>query len=84
MGFDTGRSITPVVPVLIGDSDRTFMFWKRLLAEGVFTNPVVPPAVPEGGGLIRTSYMATHTEEHLERVLSAFRTVGREFGMIDG
>ncbi len=84
MGFDTGRSITPVVPVVIGESDRTFMFWKRLFAEGVFTNPVVPPAVPEGGCLIRTSYMATHTEEHLDRVLSAFRTVGREFGMIDG
>ena len=84
MGFDTGRSITPVVPVVIGDSELTFRFWKRLFEEGVFTNPVVPPAVPEGGGLIRTSYMATHTEEHLERILNAFRTVGRELGIIDG
>ena len=82
MGFDTGDSITPIVPVVIGEMETTFAFWKRLFEEGVFTNPVVPPAVPDHGCLIRTSYMATHTEEHLDRVLSAFRTVGRELGMI--
>lgn len=84
MGFQTSRSTTPIVPVLMGDRARTFLFWNRLFEEGVFTNPVVPPAVPESSCLLRTSYMATHTDAHLDQVLSAFRKVGRELGMIDG
>jgi len=84
MGFDTAGSITPVVPVVTGDLENTFAFWKRLFEEGVFTNPVVPPAVPPDSCLIRTSYMATHTDEHIERVLEAFRKVGLEFGMVAG
>ncbi len=82
MGYDTTTSETPIVPVIIGTIENTFVFWKRLFEEGVFTNPVVPPAVPETSCRIRTSYMATHTDENLERILGAFRKVGRELGIV--
>jgi 8-amino-7-oxononanoate synthase len=82
MGYDTGQSETPIVPVIIGDLEPTFVFWKRLFQEGVFTNPVVAPAVPPTSSRIRTSYMATHTEENLDHIASAFKKVGRELGII--
>jgi 7-keto-8-aminopelargonate synthetase-like enzyme len=82
LGFDTGESTTPIVPILIGALEPTFVFWKRLFEEGVFTNPVVAPAVPESSSRIRTSYMATHSEDHLDRILTAFTKVGREVGII--
>jgi len=82
MGFDTGESETPIVPVVLGKLEATFIFWKRVFEEGVFTNPVVAPAVPESSSRIRTSYMATHTEENLDRIATAFRKVGRELGII--
>jgi 8-amino-7-oxononanoate synthase len=82
MGFDIGGSETPIVPVILGELEATFVFWKRLFEEGVFTNPVVAPAVPASASLIRTSYMATHTEENLETILGAFKKVGRELGVI--
>lgn len=84
IGFNTAGSRTPIVPVVTGTLENTFIFWKRLFEEGVFTNPVVPPAVPADSCLIRTSYMATHTAEHVERVVDAFRKVGRELGMVEG
>jgi len=82
LGFDTGHSASPVIPVLAGDDQRAFIMAKRLQEEGVFVNPIVSPAVPPGGALLRTSYMATHTREHLERALEAFARVGREVGVI--
>jgi 8-amino-7-oxononanoate synthase len=82
MGFNTGPCETPVIPVIIGEETRTFMFWKELLSEGVFTNPVVAPAVPENSALIRTSVMATHTEELLSRALEIFKKVGKRQGLI--
>jgi 8-amino-7-oxononanoate synthase len=82
LGFDTGESETPIIPVIIGALEPTFVFWKRLYEEGVFTNPVVAPAVPASSSRIRTSYMATHTEENLDRIVSAFKKVGRELGII--
>jgi len=82
MGFNTGESETPIVPVVLGGLELTFQFWKRLFQEGVFTNPVVAPAVPAPQSRIRTSYMATHTEENLETIANAFRKVGRELGVI--
>jgi 8-amino-7-oxononanoate synthase len=82
MGYDTGDSETPIVPVIIGSLEATFVFWKRVFEEGVFTNPVVAPAVPESSSRIRTSYMATHTEENLDTILTAFKKVGRELGII--
>jgi len=82
MGFDTGQSETPIIPVILGDDKLTFEFVKRLRQRGVFANAAVSPAVPKGRALIRTSYMATHTSEHLDRVLSAFRRVGKQLGVI--
>jgi len=82
MGFDIGKSVTPIIPILIGDNDLTFLTWKRLFESGVFVNPVISPAVPQGRQLLRTSYMATHTFEQMDRVLSIFEKVGKETGLI--
>jgi len=82
LGFDTGDSQSPVIPVVAGEDRLAFFLARRLQDEGVFVNPVVAPAVPPGRALIRTSYMATHTREHLERALAAFAKVGREVGLI--
>jgi len=72
-GFDTGTdSPVPIVPVIIGDQDRMFMFWRTLFELGLFTNPVTGPAVPRGMDLIRTSYMASHTPAQIERVIELF------------
>ncbi len=84
LGFDTGTSATPVIPIILGEETLVFAFWKRLLEEGVFVNPVRPPAVPAGRALMRTSYMATHTEDQLAFVLEAFGRIGRELGVIGG
>lgn len=82
MGFDTGVSVTPVVPVFVGDQVKCFRFWKALFEAGIFTNPVIPPAVEPGHALLRTSYMATHTDEQLERVLETMERIGRKMGII--
>jgi 8-amino-7-oxononanoate synthase len=82
MGFNTGNSVTPIVPIVIGDDQRTFLTWRLLFESGVFTNPVISPAVLPGRQMIRTSYMATHTEAQLDRVLDVFATVGRQVGLI--
>ncbi|MFH1784716.1 MAG: pyridoxal phosphate-dependent aminotransferase family protein [bacterium] len=84
MGYDTGDTQTPIIPVIIGDNFKCFQMRKILLEKGVFTNPFVSPAVPEGRALIRTSYMATHTEEQLDRVLEVFESVGKQLGIIPG
>ena len=82
LGFDTGDSVTPVIPIIIGDDDLTFMTWKLLFENGVFVNPVISPAVSQGRQLLRTSYMATHTDEQLDQVLATFKKVGKELGLI--
>jgi 8-amino-7-oxononanoate synthase len=82
LGFDTGKSVTPIIPILVGDDMKTFAFWKLLFDNGIFANPVITPAVPPGHGRIRTSYMATHTEAELDHVLQVFARLGREFGLI--
>ncbi len=82
LGFDTGTSETPVIPIILGDEMLVFAFWKRLLEEGVFVNPVRPPAVPAGRALLRTSYMASHTDAQMEHVLEVFGRIGRELGVI--
>ncbi|RZA07558.1 MAG: pyridoxal phosphate-dependent aminotransferase family protein [Proteobacteria bacterium] len=83
LGFDTMGTQTPVIPVLIGDDLKAFMFVKRLYELGVFATPVVSPAVPKGYALIRTSYMSTHEDKDLDFVLDVFAQVGREFGIIN-
>ena len=82
MGFDTGVAETPIIPLMMGEMERAFMMWKILGEEGVFVNPVVPPAVPQGRCMIRTSYMATHTDEMLDRVLGIVEKTGKKLGMI--
>jgi len=82
MGYDTGTSETPIIPLLMGEMERAFMMWKILSDEGVFVNPVAPPATPPGRCLIRTSYMATHTDEQLDRVLVILEQAGKKLGVI--
>jgi len=82
MGFNVGESVTPIVPVIIGDDKRTFKTWKGLFEKGVFVNPVISPAVPQGMQLLRTSYMATQTNEQIDKVLEIFYDVGKTLGII--
>lgn len=82
MGFDTGTTETPIIPLLMGEMEKAFMMWKILSDEGVFVNPVAPPATPPGRCLIRTSYMATHTDEQLDRVLVILEQAGKKVGVI--
>jgi len=82
LGFETGPSETPIISILIREDETAFKMAMMLQEEGVFANVAVSPAVPNGKALIRTSYMATHTDEHLDIVLSAFEKVGRALGLI--
>jgi len=82
LGFDTGESASPVIPVVVGEDIAAFVMTKKLQERGVFANPVISPAVPKGRSMMRTSYMATHTMAQLERALEAFAAVGREMGII--
>jgi 8-amino-7-oxononanoate synthase len=82
LGFEIGPSATPIIPVMVGDNEIAFQMALMLQEEGVFANVAVSPAVPEGKALIRTSYMATHTEEQLDRVLAAFEKTGKALGLI--
>ncbi len=82
LGFNTGPSETPIIPIIIGDQNATFLTWRMLFEEGVYTNPVIPPAVPPNLSLLRTSYMATHTDEQMDFVLEKFARVGRMLSLI--
>lgn len=82
LGFEVGPSETPIIPVIVGDNETAFRMAMLLQEEGVFANVAVSPAVPDGRALIRTSYMATHTEEQLDTVLRAFEKGGRALGLI--
>jgi 8-amino-7-oxononanoate synthase len=82
MGFKTGKSSTPIIPLFIGNSELTFMTWKTLFDNGIFVNATVPPAVTPGNELLRTSYMATHTEEQLNQILTICQTVGKQVGLL--
>jgi len=82
MGFNTGFSKTPIIPIIIGDDMKTFFFWKVLFENGIFTNPVISPAVEPGHALLRTSYMATHTNDELDQVLEVFYKLGKQSGLI--
>jgi 8-amino-7-oxononanoate synthase len=80
--YDTGPSTTPIIPLLIRDEYRTVLAWHALIEEGVYTNPVVPPGCPPNLSLLRTSYMATHTTDHLDRALQALEVVGHNLDLI--
>lgn len=83
LGFDTGNTETPIIPIRVGDERLVFRLWRRLFDEGVFTSPVMAPAVPPGTAMIRTSCMANHTLDQLDQVLDTFNCVGRELGLIN-
>ena len=82
LGFHVGPTEAPIVPVIVGELEDTFLFWRRLFDEGVFTNPVAPPAVPPGSCRLRASLIATHTREQIDRALEVFERVGRDLGLI--
>jgi 8-amino-7-oxononanoate synthase len=81
LGFETGPTVTPIVPVMIGPMEETMSFWKELYQRGIYTNVVLPPAVPEGSCRLRTSYIATHTDEQLDFVLEQFEEVGQKMAL---
>jgi 8-amino-7-oxononanoate synthase len=82
LGFDIGPTETPIIPVLIGPLEKTFVMWRKLFDAGVFTNPVAPPAVPPSQCRLRTSLMATHTFDQIDFALDKFGKIGRELGVI--
>jgi 8-amino-7-oxononanoate synthase len=82
LGYNTAQSETPIIPVIVGDDNKAFTMARMLHDKGIFANVAVSPAVPNGMALIRTSYMATHTDEQLDRVLEAFKEVGSALGVI--
>lgn len=82
LGFDLGSTTTPIIPIIVGETERTFLFWRALLDHGVFTNPVIPPAVPENTSRIRTSLMASHTDELIDEALEKFAKAGKMVGLI--
>lgn len=83
LGFNVGTAETPIVPLIIGDNDKTFGFWKALFDRGVYVNPVISPAVPPNRSLIRTSYMAIHTDEELDQILDIAADEARKLGIIE-
>jgi len=82
LGFNTGQTQTPIIPIIIGEDEPTFLTWRLLFEKGLYTNPVRTPAVPKGQSCLRTSYMATHTEEQLDCALDILGGVGRQLGLI--
>ncbi|HLP48895.1 MAG TPA: pyridoxal phosphate-dependent aminotransferase family protein [Candidatus Kapabacteria bacterium] len=82
MGYHTGNTETPIIPIFIRDVEKTFLLWRYLRDFGIFTNPVIAPAVPPEDALIRTSFTATHTDEDLEFILKGFKEGGKALGII--
>jgi 8-amino-7-oxononanoate synthase len=82
MGFNIGASVSPIIPIIVGDNLKTLQAWKTLFEAGVFVNPILSPAVPEGMELLRTSYMASHTDKQIDRVLQVYSEVGKQLGLI--
>jgi len=82
MGYHTGNTETPIIPVFLRDMEKTFKLWYFLREFGIFTNPVVAPAVPPEDSLIRTSFTAIHTDEDLDFILKGFYEGGKKLGII--
>ncbi len=82
MGFTVLDGKTPIVPVILGDDNLVFMFWKKLFDAGIFVNAFISPGVPPSMAMLRTSYMATHEPFQLDKILEVFGDIGREMGII--
>jgi len=83
MGFNTGLSKTPIIPILVGSEMKAFLFSQKLFDAGIFTTPAIYPAVRYGEAIVRTSYMSTHTDEELDYVLETFERLGKELGIFE-
>lgn len=82
MGFRTTEHDSAVVPVIIGDTELVLKMWRALFDEGVFVNAFIRPGVPPGFETLRSSYMATHEQHHLDQILDAFKKIGKQFNII--
>ncbi len=82
LGFRIVENESAIVPVIIGDVELSFLFWRKLYDNGVFVNAFIPPGVPPNMSMMRTSYMAAHEDEHLEKILEVFKKVGKELSII--
>ncbi len=83
MGYDIGATVTPIVPLHIGDAMKTLHFWRALYDAGIYANAFIPPGVPPNRSCIRTSYMATHTDDDTDLALEIFERVGRKIGILE-
>jgi 8-amino-7-oxononanoate synthase len=83
MGFDTGKSETPIIPLFIRDDIKSLILTQKLLGEGIFVNPVVSPAVPKEDCLIRYSLMATHTKEQVDISIEKITKIAKELGILN-
>ncbi len=81
-GFHIIEGRTAIVPVIVGDDDTAFKMWRMLYDRGIFVNVFISPGVPPGRQMMRTSYMATHEEEHLDYIIDTFKQVGTELGLV--
>jgi 7-keto-8-aminopelargonate synthetase-like enzyme len=82
LGFQVGDTQTPIIPLIVGDDEKVFVFWKALFDNGVYANPIRSPAVPPDSALLRTSYMSVHTDSELDQVLSVCKREGQKLGII--
>jgi len=80
-GFTIGPTQTPIIPVIIGEDEKCFMMWRALYEAGIFSNPVVCPAVPPGRALMRVTPMATHSTEHIKAIVRAFSECAEHIGL---
>ncbi len=84
LGFNIGQSEAPIIPIYVGEDLDCFRFWKDMFDNGVFTNPVISPAVEPGAAMLRTSFMASHTDDMIDRALDVFKKIGRKHNLIGG
>ncbi|PIE97692.1 MAG: 8-amino-7-oxononanoate synthase [Treponema sp.] len=82
LGFNTGKSETPITPVIIGDESKTLEFSKKLFENGLFVGPIVFPTVPKGTGRVRCMVTAGHTNDQLDRAVDAFEKTGKALGIL--
>ncbi len=82
-GFTIIEGRTGIVPVIVGDDAIAFKMWRMLYDAGVFVNVFISPGVPQGRQMMRTSYMSTHEDEHLDFIISTFKKVGKELGLVE-
>ncbi|MCK5155344.1 MAG: pyridoxal phosphate-dependent aminotransferase family protein [Spirochaetales bacterium] len=82
IGFNVGTAVTPIVPLIIGNNEKTFLFWKSLYERGIYVNPVISPGVPPKRSLIRTSFMSIHKDDELDWFLEVAEQEGKKLGII--